>query len=105
MVKSVSVAGTIRRGWEKRRNSRRCANDASRHWKRSKRRDSGFAAGLCCGRRQLMTQINKSRLAWRTLYLAAALGIYLMDQASKAWALRRVRFADRTVIRDGLDCD
>lgn len=50
-----------------------------------------------------MTQINKSRIAWRTLYLAAALGIYLMDQASKAWALRRVRFADRTVISGVLD--
>jgi signal peptidase II len=49
------------------------------------------------------TKFLKTRLAWRGLYLIAALGIYLMDQASKAWALRRVRFADRTVISGVLD--
>jgi signal peptidase II len=45
----------------------------------------------------------KNRIAWRFLYLAASLGIYLMDQASKAWAIRRVRFADHTVISGLLD--
>ena len=45
----------------------------------------------------------KNRLAWRVGYLLAALGIYLMDQASKAWAVRRVRFEDFTVIRGVLD--
>ena len=45
----------------------------------------------------------KSRLAWRLLYLIAALGIFLMDQVSKAWAIRRLRFEDRTVIRGILD--
>ena len=50
-----------------------------------------------------MTQSNKSRLAWRIGYLVASLGIYLMDQASKTWAIRRVRFQDRTVIRGLLD--
>jgi len=50
-----------------------------------------------------MTQSNKSRIAWRALYLGASLGVYLVDQASKAWALRRVRFADLTVIRGVLD--
>ena len=45
----------------------------------------------------------KSRIAWRFLYLGASLGLYLVDQASKAWALRRVRFEDRTVIRGVLD--
>jgi signal peptidase II len=49
------------------------------------------------------TRSLKSRLTWRALYLCAALGIYLMDQASKAWALRRVRFVDRTVISGVLD--
>jgi len=52
------------------------------------------------------TELNsgsKSRLAWRGLYLAASLGIYLTDQASKAWAIRRLRFADRTVISGLLD--
>ena len=45
----------------------------------------------------------KSRIAWRVGYLVASLGIYLMDQASKAWAVRRLRFEDRTIIRGILD--
>jgi len=45
----------------------------------------------------------KSRIAWRIGYLVAALGLYLVDQSSKAWAVRRVRFDDRTVIRGLLD--
>lgn len=52
------------------------------------------------------TELNssaKTRFAWRLLYLVAALGIYLMDQASKAWAVRRLRFEDRTVISGILD--
>ena len=40
---------------------------------------------------------------WRVGYLAASFGIYLMDQASKAWAVKRVRFEDRTIIRGALD--
>ena len=46
---------------------------------------------------------GKSRIAWRLLYLGASLGIYLVDQASKAWAVRRVRFQDVTIIRGILD--
>lgn len=46
---------------------------------------------------------NKSRVVWRLLYLIAAVGIYLVDQASKAWAIRRVRLRDVTVIRGILD--
>lgn len=42
-------------------------------------------------------------MAWRVGYLIAALGIYLMDQASKAWAVRRLRLEDWTVIRGVLD--
>src|SRR5215471_16180972 len=45
----------------------------------------------------------KNRLAWRIAYLICALGIYLVDQSSKAWAVRRVRFQDVTVIRGVLD--
>src|SRR5438876_11198478 len=40
----------------------------------------------------------KNRIAWRIGYLVAALGIYLMDQSSKAWAIRRLRFGDRPMI-------
>ena len=42
-------------------------------------------------------------MAWRVLYLVASAGIFLMDQASKAWAVRRLRFRDVTVIRGLLD--
>src|SRR2546428_10926260 len=45
----------------------------------------------------------RSRFTWRIGYLVRSLGIYLMDQASKAWALRRLRFSDRTIIRGFLD--
>ena len=45
----------------------------------------------------------KSRIAWRILYLVAALSVYLMDQGSKAWAIRRVRFRDQTVVSGVLD--
>ena len=46
---------------------------------------------------------SKSRIAWRIGYLICAFGIYLVDQSSKAWAVRRVRFQDVTVIRGVLD--
>src|SRR3989442_2979002 len=45
----------------------------------------------------------KSRIAWRIGYLVAAFGIYLVDQSSKAWAVKRLRFQDVTVIRSVLD--
>src|SRR6267142_5684129 len=45
----------------------------------------------------------KTRAAWRVGYLVASLGIYLMDQASKAWAVRHLRFRDQTVFRGVLD--
>src|SRR5258707_4103798 len=48
-------------------------------------------------------QSTKSRIAWRMGYLVASLGIYLMDQSSKAWAIRRLRFGDQTIIGGGLD--
>jgi signal peptidase II len=47
-------------------------------------------------------RVNKTkpnRIAWRMGYLLASIGIYLVDQSSKAWAIRRVRFEDITVIR------
>jgi signal peptidase II len=45
----------------------------------------------------------KSHITWRVGYLVASLGVYLMDQASKAWVVRRLRYEDRTVIRGALD--
>lgn len=36
----------------------------------------------------------KGAFGWRAAYLAASLGIYLLDQATKAWAARRLRMRD-----------
>lgn len=45
-----------------------------------------------------------TRLGWRAGYLLASFGIYMVDQSSKAWALRALRFGDdRTIIRGFLD--
>jgi len=46
----------------------------------------------------------RSRLGWRTGYLFASFGIYMVDQTSKAWAVRALRFGgDRTIFRGFLD--
>lgn len=47
--------------------------------------------------------LSKSQVGWRIGYLVASLGLYLTDQASKAWAVRRVRYRDITVISGILD--
>jgi len=47
---------------------------------------------------------SAKRLGWRLGYLIAAFGIYMIDQASKAWAVRRLRFgADYSIINGFLD--
>ncbi len=50
-----------------------------------------------------MNASSNNRIVWRIGYLVAALGLYLVDQSSKAWALRHLRFDDRTIIRGILD--
>ena len=52
------------------------------------------------------TQVEKridvrARFAWRAGYLLAAFGIYMADQASKAWAVRALRFGDERVVVPG----
>jgi signal peptidase II len=43
---------------------------------------------------------TRTRFAWRAGYLLAALAVYMADQASKAWAVKALRFGeDRVVIR------
>lgn len=44
----------------------------------------------------------RTRFAWRAGYLLAAFGIYLADQASKAWAVKTLRFGEEWVIIPGL---
>jgi signal peptidase II len=47
---------------------------------------------------------TRARFGWRVGYLLAALGIYLVDQASKAWAVRALRFGqDQQIISGFLD--
>ena len=44
------------------------------------------------------------RLGWRAGYLFASFGLYMVDQSSKAWAVRALRFSsDRTIVRGFLD--
>jgi signal peptidase II len=47
------------------------------------------------------TSTLRTRFAWRAGYLLAALGIYLADQASKAWAVKALRFGQELVIIPG----
>src|SRR6478672_11397187 len=45
-----------------------------------------------------------TNLGWRVGYLIAAAGIYLVDQTSKAWAVKRLRFgADKTIVKGFFD--
>lgn len=54
--------------------------------------------------KNLPTDNTRARRAgWRLGYLVASLGIYLVDQASKAWAVRNLRSRDQTVIKGLLD--
>jgi signal peptidase II len=46
---------------------------------------------------------SKNRIAWRMAYLITSFGIYMVDQSSKAWAIRSLRFRDVTVVRGVLD--
>ena len=44
----------------------------------------------------------RSRFAWRGGYLLAAFGIYMVDQSTKAWAVRALRFGDDHRVISGL---
>lgn len=37
---------------------------------------------------------RRNQLAWRAAYLVGTLGVYLTDQATKAWAVRRLRLGE-----------
>ncbi|HVQ37722.1 MAG TPA: signal peptidase II [Pyrinomonadaceae bacterium] len=45
-----------------------------------------------------------TRFGWRAGYLLASFGLYMVDQASKAWAVKSLRFGqDRTIINGFFD--
>ncbi len=43
----------------------------------------------------------RTRFGWRAGYLIAGIGIYLVDQSTKAWAVRALRFGDDRPIING----
>ena len=45
--------------------------------------------------------MTKRRIAWRVAYLFGALGIYLVDQASKAWAVKSLRNGESMTLISG----
>lgn len=48
--------------------------------------------------------VRTTRFGWRAGYLIAAVGIFLVDQYTKAWAVRALRFGnDRTIISGFFD--
>src|ERR1700726_1843416 len=53
---------------------------------------------------QAAAPIATTRLGWRAGYLIAAFGIFMVDQVTKAWAVRTLRITDDlTIIRGFLD--
>jgi signal peptidase II len=51
-----------------------------------------------------LTESPATRLGWRAGYLLASFGIYMVDQVTKAWAMRALRLGDdRTLINGFLD--
>ena len=46
----------------------------------------------------------RARFGWRAGYLLAAFGLYMVDQSSKAWAVRALRFGqDKQIVNGVLD--
>jgi len=46
--------------------------------------------------------VNKKDIIWKLAYLAIAGGVFLIDQTTKAWAVRRLRFGDDITVIQGL---
>ncbi len=45
--------------------------------------------------------MTKRDVLWKLAYLAIAGGVFLIDQATKAWAVRRLRFGDEIPVISG----
>ena len=45
--------------------------------------------------------MNKKDILWKIAYLAIAGGVFMIDQASKAWAVRRLRFGEDIPVISG----
>jgi len=48
--------------------------------------------------------LTKKDILWKAAYLAISCGVFMIDQTSKAWAIRRLRFGgDRSIISNFLN--
>jgi signal peptidase II len=45
--------------------------------------------------------VSKKDIIWKLAYLAIAGGVFMIDQATKAWAVRRLRFGDPISVISG----
>ncbi len=45
--------------------------------------------------------MNKRDIIWKLAYLAIAGGVFMVDQASKAWAIRRLRLGEDMPVISG----
>lgn len=45
--------------------------------------------------------MNRNAIFWKLGYLAAAAGVFLLDQTSKAWARKTLRFGDESPVISG----
>ena len=45
--------------------------------------------------------MNKRDIFWKLAYLAIAVGVFLIDQTTKAWAVRRLRFGEDIPVING----
>jgi len=63
------------------------------------------SASFSCPMDEVKAQPTVStRFRWRVGYLLASFGLYMVDQSTKAWAVRSLRFGhDRTIIKGLLD--
>lgn len=60
--------------------------------------DTGFKSA------SVSSKSRTTRFGWRAGYMIAGIGVYLVDQSTKAWAVRALRFGDdRTIIRGFFD--
>ncbi len=53
-------------------------------------------------RRTEKDAVTKKDIIWKLAYLAIAGGVFMIDQATKAWAVKRLRFGDDIQIIPGL---
>jgi signal peptidase II len=52
-------------------------------------------------RRTEKRQVNKKDILWKLGYLAITAGVFMIDQTTKAWAVRRLRFGEDIPVISG----